>query len=154
MFQTRNKYSESSSDKSTYRSFVSIKPSPIHVIPENQAPQRCNSCGYHSLYVNESRRTRDGVRRRYACSKCGYRDTRYELDSETYKKFKEAFALKTKLVGLLAQELGTLSSMASEPPQILCDTCTHWNKSVCSFGFPESGTPDAVDCGLFKPKSR
>lgn len=119
--------------------------------------KECPACGEPSFKVIESRRVFDGVRRRYECYKCDYRDTTYEVTSVVYDELR---ALRNKIATLqqvfadidyLPKEEVKAEPQTEEPDGIPCADCAHLTPYGCSFDIPEAQTEAATGCNLFQP---
>ena len=104
----------------------------------------CPLCGYFSLRVIESRKSKLARRRRLQCDKCSHRATTHEVDDAFFQQAKENARIIEKLKDML-------SLQEASGPQLIsrCHECSHNLKDSCSFGFPEFGTPDSADCNHF-----
>jgi hypothetical protein len=104
----------------------------------------CPACGYFSLRVIESRKSKLARRRRHQCDKCAHRTTTHEVDDAFFQQAKENARIVEKMKGLLSSN--------EELPQVFsrCQDCSHNIMNSCSFGFPEFDTEEAFDCNHFK----
>jgi protein-arginine kinase activator protein McsA len=48
----------------------------------------CPSCGQRSYRIICTAKIKTATRRRYVCDLCKFRESKYELDEETYEKWK------------------------------------------------------------------
>ena len=121
----------------------------------------CPSCGYFSLRVLESRKSKLARRRRYSCDKCSHRATTHEVTDQFFQEAKHNLYVIEQLHKLMTKK--TLPS-GVEPPLSgvgfkalnKCSDCQH-NKDgcYCEFDFPEYDTSESYDCNhfqLWKPK--
>lgn len=104
----------------------------------------CPQCKQPGLRILESRKTEHGLRRRKECECCKYRITTYEVSVDFYNEAKQNLILISKLQTLL----GT-GHLPSQPVTIKCTTCSHNEKGICAFDFPEYDTPDSFDCNHY-----
>jgi len=104
----------------------------------------CPACGSTTFKVIESRTVAEGKRRRYACSSCDHRETRYEISAEAYDEFVKAQRIVRDLKVILS------TTKDSKEQECVCYSCKFYENSDCVFGYPESGTPDASDCNYFE----
>lgn len=117
--------------------------------------KECPSCGCHKYKVLESRKMVEGVRRRYKCEGCGYRDTLYEISSASYEELRSLRAKFALIRNAVLDAPYEPTSPAEETPvakapQIPCPECEHFTANSCSFDLPEADTEEAVGCNLFK----
>jgi len=103
----------------------------------------CPSCGYFSLRVLESRKSKLARRRRYSCDKCSHRATTHEVTDQFFQEAKE----NVRIIEKLKEMLGATEQSSN---QSRCDECQHNSNGFCSFDFPEFGTPDSFDCNHFE----
>lgn len=103
----------------------------------------CPACGSTTFKVIESRTVTEGKRRRYACSSCDYRETRYEISAEAYEEFVKAQRIVRDLKGVLS------TTRENKKQECACYNCKFYENSNCVFGYPEAGTPEASDCNYF-----
>jgi len=61
----------------------------------------CPSCGNLSLKINHTCKIKHAFRRRYVCTKCDFKITKYEIDEETYQKWKRYEYVLTKIKELV-----------------------------------------------------
>lgn len=110
--------------------------------------KKCPKCLQKCFAVLETRTCDDGVRRRYRCESCGFRESRYEVSSAAYEELREL----RRIVGGMRGLLGKVGSESSISPRetIPCQKCDFFNQSECSFGVPEAGTADAAGCNYFR----
>lgn len=116
----------------------------------------CPSCDSKKYTVIESRKTFDAVRRRYKCHDCDYRQTMYEISSES---FEELRVLKSKL-RIIKESLADFDVALADAPKphsvplvydtIPCLDCVHLTPYGCSFDIPEAQTEEAKGCNLFQ----
>ena len=121
----------------------------------------CPACGYFSLRVIESRKSKLARRRRFECDKCSHRITTHEVSDEFFQEAKRNLYVVEKLQKLMSSSPITsgVESPSSEmqfKPLNKCSDCRH-NKDgfYCEFEFPEYDTAESYDCNhfqLWKPK--
>ena len=129
----------------------------LHAYNNNKT---CPSCNETVFKVEESRKVFDGVRRRYRCAACGFKETRYEVSSETYEELR---VLRSKFAAIQQAVSGLPYGLpepvkapvevkeVSEPPDAFqCTDCVHMTPRGCSFEIPEANTEDALGCPLFQ----
>jgi len=104
----------------------------------------CQACGYFSLRVIESRKSKLARRRRFKCDKCHHKITTHEVDDAFFQQAKENARTIEKL-----KEMLSFQQVSNAPLISRCHACSHNYKDSCSFGFPEFGTPDSADCNHF-----
>jgi len=108
----------------------------------------CPKCAARfSLFVLESKRvgTELSSRKRYECSKCLHRFTRYEVPDTFYTQ-----AVKNaKLIQKLREYIDNMSEEVDTTTEN-CRNCEYNINDKCNFDLPEYGTPDATDCSYFK----
>lgn len=109
----------------------------------------CPECEKSALRVLESRKTVDGVRRRYKCDECLYRETRHEIPAAAYeelvdlrRKFKEL----QSLLGVVSEQKEYRDALEELP----CSTCAHMGSHGCGFDYPEANTEGAFGCIQYK----
>ena len=103
----------------------------------------CPACGYFSLRVIESRKSKLARRRRFECDKCSHRITTHEVDDAFFQQAKENARIIEKLREML-------SSAEQSTNTSRCEQCQHNSNGSCSFDFPEFGTTDSFDCNHFE----
>jgi DnaJ-class molecular chaperone len=116
----------------------------------------CPSCNGNKYTVVESRKTFDATRRRYKCHDCDYRQTMYEISSES---FEELRSLRSKL-RTIKDALADFDIVLMDAPSpcsvpltydtIPCLDCVHLTPNGCSFDIPEAQTEEAKGCNLFQ----
>lgn len=121
----------------------------------------CPACGYFSLRVIESRKSKLARRRRFECDKCSHRITTHEVSDEFFQEAKRNLYVVEKLQKLMSSSpitSGVESSLSGMQFKALnkCSDCQH-NKDgcYCEFEFPEYDTAESYDCNhfqLWKPK--
>jgi len=121
----------------------------------------CPACGYFSLRVIESRKSKLARRRRFECDKCNHRITTHEVSDEFFQEAKRNLYVVEKLQKLMSSSQSTSgvespSSGTQFKPLNKCSDCRH-NKDgfYCEFEFPEYDTAESYDCNhfqLWKPK--
>jgi transcriptional regulator NrdR family protein len=110
----------------------------------------CPQCDSRTFKVAETRKTTDAQRRRYVCQTCDFRQTRFDISSETYD---ELIALRRNFKAMskifTAHVVGeALSELSVDTKEIPCYSCNFFNKATgdCSLDIPECDTDEAVDC--------
>lgn len=110
----------------------------------------CPQCDSRTFKVSETRKTTDAQRRRYVCQTCDFRQTRFDISSETYD---ELIALRRNFKAMskifTAHVVGeTLNELSVTSEGIPCYSCNFFNKATgdCSLDIPECDTDEAVDC--------
>jgi len=121
----------------------------------------CPACGYFSLRVIESRKSKLARRRRFECDKCSHRITTHEVSDDFFQEAKRNLYVVEKLQKLMSSSpitSGVESSSSGMQFKALnkCSDCQH-NKDgcYCEFEFPEYDTAESYDCNhfqLWKPK--
>jgi len=121
----------------------------------------CPACGYFSLRVIESRKSKLARRRRFECDKCSHRITTHEVSDEFFQEAKRNLYVVEKLQKLMSSspitsEVESSSSGTQFKSLNKCSDCRH-NKDgfYCEFEFPEYDTAESYDCNhfqLWKPK--
>jgi len=103
----------------------------------------CPACGYFSLRVIQSKKSKLARRRRFECDKCSHRITTHEVDDAFFQQAKE----NARIVEKLRDMLGTAEQSTNTSR---CEQCQHNSNGFCSFDFPEFGTPESFDCNHFE----
>ena len=116
---------------------------PIDIARANW-PINCSRCGANAVKVLETRPNRAAVRRRKHCTKCGYRETTYEISQEQFKELKTVAKLREVLLGV-----GKAAPARRSAPVIECFMCQHWTGRACDFEFPEAGGRFAEECSMY-----
>lgn len=127
-----------------------LKPHSANQIAAIQSRKaECPECKQAAFRVIESRKTVDGVRRRYKCEECLYRETRHEIPAAAYeelvdlrRKFKEL----QSLLGVVAEQ----KEYKDELDELPCATCAHMGSYGCGFDYPEANTEGAFGCIQYK----
>ena len=109
----------------------------------------CPKCKLPAFCVIESRKTVDGIRRRYKCEECLYKETRHEIPAVAYeelvdlrRKFKEL----QSLLGVVLEQ----KEYKDESEVLPCYTCAHMGAYGCGFDYPEANTEGAFGCTQYK----
>ena len=96
-------------------------------------PYRCPECNSKGYKIIESRKIVEGRRRRFSCSKCSFRETRYDINSDAYS------------------ELLNLRQRFNTTKECPCFDCVNFSsRSGCGFSLPEFATEEAIGCTMFK----
>ena len=102
----------------------------------------CPNCKEKQIYILESRKSKDGTRRRRICKACNYRDTTYEVSSTFYQEAKDNALLLSKFRSLLSLTTTEVSLQENK-----CLSCKYNHKDIkCSFDLPEFNTEESFDC--------
>jgi len=114
----------------------------------------CPKCGTRSYRTIESHLEKNLVRRRrYCCSKCSYRETRFELSSDLYDEYcklkKDFEALSKFFVNITHEAPEDLKKSVKDIP---CYSCEYFEVHGCSFDLPEAGSYEADGCNNFSAK--
>lgn len=117
---------------------------PIDIARAERIRYVCANCGKTAVRVLETKKNREGIRRRRECSACNHRDTTYEVSQELYRELKEAHAVNKKILSLL--KLDAFKKVDEKT----CDNCAHYKNSLCYFEFPDAGGTFAEECSLFE----
>ena len=118
-----------------------------------QQMKACPGCGQTRFRVIETRRQQDVQRRRYKCDVCGHRETRYELNQQSYEDYvqlrRNFKALSKIFTAHTVNE--TLEELDIDKSEYLCLSCGFYTESSgdCSLDIPECGTSDASDCSSY-----
>ncbi len=119
----------------------------------------CPVCDKRTFKVIESRKTFEGVRRRYECTSCNFRQTMYEIPAEYYEELRR---LRSKFALIRDAVLDTQPELSPRPADIVrdhkeieldeipCCDCVHLTPNGCSFDIPEAQTEEAKGCNLFQ----
>jgi DNA-directed RNA polymerase subunit M/transcription elongation factor TFIIS len=102
----------------------------------------CPKCSELSVFIIDSRKTKDGIRRRKKCESCGYRYTTREILDKTYQQLVESQRIVTKVQNLFGGKQVMKNSHT-------CEQCSHWSSFGCGMGFPEAGGTFAEECSVF-----
>ena len=107
---------------------------------------RCPKCqGTSGAAPVESRHENGVQRRRRQCRDCGQRFTTYELLQADYKRLTQAAAQLEQIQLVLK---GSRTPAAKPTPLHPCGNCAFNTGQSCSFGYPEYGTTEALDCTM------
>jgi hypothetical protein len=84
-----------------YAEFLEKESTPQPRMTFGGAPELslCPACGYFSLRVIESRKSKLARRRRFECNKCSHRITTHEVDDAFFQQAKENERIIEKLKG-------------------------------------------------------
>ena len=104
---------------------------------------QCPRCKEPAFIVLESRKVPEGTRRRHACEKCFFRETRFEINNEAYQELKELRAAFKRIKDSL-ERMKTWEDL--EDVDLPCTSCAHKTKFGCSFDYPEANTAEAIGC--------
>jgi hypothetical protein len=104
---------------------------------------QCPCCKEPAFIVLESRKVPEGTRRRHACEKCFFRETRFEINNEAYQELKELRAAFKRIKNSL-ERMKTQEDL--EDVDLPCTSCAHKTKFGCSFDYPEANTSEAIGC--------
>ena len=104
---------------------------------------QCPRCKEPAFIVLESRKVPEGTRRRHACEKCFFRETRFEINNEAYQELKELRAAFKRIKNSL-ERMKTWEDL--EDVDLPCTSCAHKTKFGCSFDYPEANTSEAIGC--------
>jgi len=109
----------------------------------------CPECKLSAFGVIESRKTVDGVRRRYKCDECLYRETRHEISVAAYEELVDLRRKFRELQSLLGVVLDQ-KEPKDESEVLPCYTCAHMGVYGCGFDYPEANTEGAFGCIQYK----
>lgn len=112
--------------------------------------QRCPKCSEVGFATQESRKTRDAVRRRRVCPNCDYRVTTYEVDQSWYREAQRNRDIVSKLRAALRLEAEE-APKESEHSEASCSMCSFMSERGCFFDFPEAGDGFATECSQYDP---
>lgn len=117
--------------------------------PMNLNSGTCPSCRGRGLKVISSQRNTmsNSTCRRYECSKCSHRFTRYEVSEAFFRQAVENERILNKLKDYMDKLSGTPVKSSRN-----CHNCEYNVNENCSFELPEFGTEDADGCSYFRLK--
>ena len=112
--------------------------------------QRCPECNEVGFATQESRKTREAIRRRRVCPNCGFRQTTYEVTQQWYREAQRNRDIVLKLRRALDSETEkTLSK--KKVVEASCSMCSFMSERGCFFDFPEAGGEFATECSQYTP---
>jgi hypothetical protein len=108
----------------------------------------CEKCGRSSKVI-ESRRVdmSNSRRRRFECTSCGHRWTRYEVSAAFYTQSIENERVFQQLKLYMDQKSEVVNKHTND-----CSTCEYNDGMKCSFALPEFYTEEAKDCTYYAIK--
>lgn len=112
--------------------------------------QRCPKCSEFGFATQESRKTRDAIRRRRVCPNCDYRVTTYEVAQSWYREAQQNREIVAKMRAALNS--GTEKTLKkSKDSGVSCSICSFMSEKGCFFDFPEAGGGFATECSQYDP---
>ena len=117
--------------------------------PKNLNSGTCPECRGRGLKVLSSQRNSmsNSTCRRYECSRCDHRFTRYEVSDAFFRQAIENEKILNKLKDYIDKLSGApVNSVRG------CHNCEYNIQENCNFQFPEFGTEEAADCTYFRLK--
>ena len=117
-------------------------------------PYRCPKCDSKGYKIIESRKIVEGRRRRFSCSKCSFRETRYDINSDAYS---ELLSLRQRFNTLATVFAGAsidhelTKEIVNNTEECPCFDCVNFSsRNGCGFSLPEFATEEAIGCTMFK----
>jgi Zn finger protein HypA/HybF involved in hydrogenase expression len=117
-------------------------------------PYRCPKCDSKGYKVIESRKIVEGRRRRFSCSKCSFRETRYDINADVYSELlslRQRFDTLTKVFFEAPVAQKPAKEIANTIEECPCFDCANFSsRNGCGFSLPEVGTEEAIGCTMFQ----
>ena len=108
----------------------------------------CEKCG-RTAKVIESRRVdmSNSRRRRFECTSCGHRSTRYEVSAAFYNQSIENERILHQLKLYIDKKSGVINKHVKD-----CNTCEYNDGNKCNLEVPEFATEEATNCTYYQIK--